>query len=311
MGRSYKEICKLFIPPIATLLFKKIKFYIMEREREREREKVYRIQDREIILPCDHRLDIYQSVYNRYDMFLPHLAKFINEGFIIDIGANVGDTLYGMIQDNNTKFICIEPEPRFFSFLQKNIQRLGNRLEANIFAFHVAISSKKEKLSFSAQHGTASQIDSIQGAIPAKSLDDMAEEIPQLPEQCRLIKIDTDGFDYDCILSGKKFFSKTSALVFWENDFVNKDSLKNYSEAVNLLIRCGYKKFYIFDNYGNFMVSTLGNDILYFLNYYQESLTIGGYNNIPYYDILACQENDIQLIDNVIDKYNLIQKNKR
>ena len=241
-------------------------------------------------------------------MFLPHLTKYINEGFIIDIGANVGDTLYGMIQDNNTKFICIEPEPRFFSFLQKNIQRLGKRLEANVVAFNVAISSKKEKLSFSAQHGTASQIDSVQGAIPAKSLDDMAEEIPQLPEQCRLIKIDTDGFDYDCILSGKKFFSKTSALVFWENDFVNEDSLKNYSEAVNLLIKCGYKKFYIFDNYGNFMVSTLGSDIIYFLSYYQESLAIMKHNNIPYYEILACQENDIPFIDNVINKYNFIQK---
>ena len=302
MERSYKEICKLFIPPIAILLFQKMKFYIVKRER------VYRIQGRKIILPCDHRLDIYQSIYNRYDMFLPHLTKYINEGFIIDIGANVGDTLYGMIQDNNTKFICIEPEPRFFSFLQKNIQRLGKRLEANVVAFNVAISSKKEKLSFSAQHGTASQIDSVQGAIPAKSLDDMAEEIPRLPEQCRLIKIDTDGFDYDCILSGKKFFSKTSALVFWENDFVNEDSLKNYSEAVNLLIKCGYKKFYIFDNYGNFMVSTLGSDIIYFLSYYQESLTIMKHSNIPYYDILACQENDIPFIDNVINKYNFIQK---
>ena len=39
MERSYKEICKLFIPPIAILLFQKMKFYIVKRERERERER--------------------------------------------------------------------------------------------------------------------------------------------------------------------------------------------------------------------------------------------------------------------------------
>ena len=126
------------------------------------------------------------------------------------------------------------------------------------------------------------------------------------PEDCRLIKIDTDGFDYDCILSGENFFSKTSAYVFWETLFSDEYALDNYTRACQFLIKNGYIKFYIFDNFGNFITPIQGKDIIYFLQYYDE---IRHYENaIPYYDIFACKEKYISQADNIISTYTTAYK---
>ena len=86
----------------------------------------YRLGNFEIILPAEHMLPFYKSKYSRYDKFLPFLAEYFKDGdLIIDVGANVGDTVVQIFLVNNKlSFICIEPDSRFFKYLLYNIKRL-------------------------------------------------------------------------------------------------------------------------------------------------------------------------------------------
>lgn len=297
---QFKKYIKLFIPPLVHISYLKLQNMLKHKNKER----FYKINNYEIILPPEHCLDIYQQQFKRYDKFLPEFSKYITDGVIVDIGANVGDTLYGILQPTaTTKYICIEPEPYFFSYLKKNIQRLPAPEQKRVTLLNIAISIEDKILSFSRKNGTAHQDKKGEYNIHARSIDNIIEELNFPIEEYKLIKIDTDGYDYDCILSGKNFFLKTSAAIFWENDFSNTGTFQKYVEAVNLLLNCGYTKFYIFDNYGDFITTTTGKDILYLLKYQLESVT-----NIYYFDILACKNSNINFIDNIIQ--SIIRNNK-
>src|SRR5262245_56402881 len=79
-----------------------------------------------IRLPAGHMLPEYRERWQLYDAFLPRLAAFLQPGStVIDIGANCGDTLAGMAMRNSRlHYLCIEPDPRFFTYLTSNIARL-------------------------------------------------------------------------------------------------------------------------------------------------------------------------------------------
>jgi hypothetical protein len=86
----------------------------------------YNLDNFQITLPVDHLLPLYRLNYPTYDRFLPYLVKQFNDGaLLIDVGANVGDTLVSLyLGKQNLDFICIEPDSRFFSYLLKNTSRI-------------------------------------------------------------------------------------------------------------------------------------------------------------------------------------------
>ena len=62
----------------------------------------YRIGNSYITLDFTHRLPDYQFSHPYYDRFLPHLVSYLpSHSVVIDVGANVGDTLVGMIGANS------------------------------------------------------------------------------------------------------------------------------------------------------------------------------------------------------------------
>ncbi len=62
-------------------------------------------------------------------MFLPHLVKYLpKDSVVIDVGANVGDTLAGMASCNRRlNYVCIEASKEFFSDLEKNTELMRNQ----------------------------------------------------------------------------------------------------------------------------------------------------------------------------------------
>lgn len=59
------------------------------------------------------------SMYNRFQSYL---AGMVQDGYIVDIGANVGDTAAWMIPSTKGKMLCIEPVKQYYELLEKNIQ---------------------------------------------------------------------------------------------------------------------------------------------------------------------------------------------
>ena len=86
----------------------------------------YKIDKLLIKINYAHRLPDYQILFPYYDRFLPHFVKYLPEDkVIIDVGANIGDTLAGMASNNDLlNYICIEADYGFFKELQKNVDYL-------------------------------------------------------------------------------------------------------------------------------------------------------------------------------------------
>ena len=82
-------------------------------------------------MPAEHALPEYKKFHKNYDRFLPHLVKYFNSAkyTVVDIGANIGDSLAGMIEKNSKlNFICIEADNNFYDYLKKNLQIIKNSI---------------------------------------------------------------------------------------------------------------------------------------------------------------------------------------
>ena len=82
-----------------------------------------------LVLPPEHLLSLYNNnniaTYRDYDNFLPNFIKDKKNLTIIDIGANVGDTLARMLSANKShKYYCIEADNFFFKYLKKNTDEI-------------------------------------------------------------------------------------------------------------------------------------------------------------------------------------------
>jgi hypothetical protein len=87
---------------------------------------IYSYKDFSIELPAGHNLPLFQKLHPQYDNFLPMLVRHIpGSSCVVDVGANVGDTLAGMVEENSSlQYICIEADESFYHLLIKNIRRI-------------------------------------------------------------------------------------------------------------------------------------------------------------------------------------------
>ena len=120
------------------------------------------------------------------------------------------------------------------------------------------------------------------------------------------LKSDVDGYDYDIINSSKKTIAKFKPIIFFELQVDNLSQKKLYENTINNLKKLNYNHWYIFDNYGEFILKT--NNILQvsqLINYTWKQNKKETTRTIHYYDILICQDKNKLLIDKVIKKYEL------
>lgn len=86
-------------------------------------QRFYNIDGFDIDMGEGHLLAHYQRKCPLFNRINPYLAKLQNEIYgiwIIDVGANVGDTLASMVKHTETSFLCIEPTEEYFKLLSHN-----------------------------------------------------------------------------------------------------------------------------------------------------------------------------------------------
>ena len=267
---------------------------------------LYRINHFEIILPAEHMLPFYRSKYSRYDKFLPTLAKYFEDGdLIIDVGANIGDTLVEMFLVNNKlSFICIEPDPRFFKYLLYNIKRLeriSNKI--SIEPIQKLVGTQTGNANLIGRGGTKHTIfTNVPSALGSYFyLDQLINTNSK--KGVKLLKIDTDGFDWDVLNSSKEIILQSHPLIYFEIYTKNVTVYKNYRHSIAFLFSQGYKDYFVFDNFGGFIgkLDLEGLDSLmeYVLKQNEGKFT----RTIHYVDVLTCLEEDSTLIEEILDKY--------
>lgn len=254
---------------------------------------------------CLPEIQKHCKMYDRFFVYLGEMTRNKCGKFIIDIGANVGDTLAAMWKHTNDKFLCVEPVEIFYNKLIDNIKLLGE--EKRVIADRVLITDNvKGNYVIEALGSTAMiewSMENKNSSIRNRTIDQLLQEKEIEYESVDLLKIDTDGFDADCIFSASKLLNKGKALIYWENSFVSCKQYKKYKQAYTLLNQEGYSAFYIFDNYGNFLCKGDIQILNSVADYMQRIRTNYTGNTISYCDVLACKKEDVALCERGIACY--------
>lgn len=290
-------------------MFKKIKKYFFRKKARKDVK--YHYKNFSILLPPDHLLPLYQKEHKRYDRFLPHLAKYIEEQkTVIDIGANVGDTLAGMFNENQKlNYICIEPDTFFSSYLEKNIKRIQEVFHsAKISNVKSLVGKAISNVLLEGAGGTkhavfaSNNIPLDQHLIKSKLLDTIILDLNC--KNVRLLKTDIDGFDWDAIDSASQLLLDQQPMIFFECQYDKDYQITNYQKTITHMNSIGYHNWTIFDNFGEILLRTDNfQNIFQIMNYVWKQNCGSSTRTIYYCDILAVTTKDESLIDKVVSEY--------
>lgn len=251
------------------------------------------IHGRLLRLPLSHNLPLYQTLFPLYDQLPSRLGRFIRQhkGVLtcIDVGANIGDTVAAFYGHATDTFLAIEPNPRYRAYLQANwgwCERV--RIE------DVLCTTEQGQAPFALEEhdGTAVFVPTEKGATYATTSLDMLLQKHQPFSAANVLKIDTDGFDFDVISGASQYISTHRPAILFESAIGTR---KTYTEdclhTLRLLAHRGYTSFLLYDNFGYLMGRFQVQKFHVFSNllFYQLTSPFG------YFDILAMQDEDMAL----------------
>lgn len=255
----------------------------------------YAIGGHVIQIPADHNLPAFQGVHRLYDRFLPVLcSKLAPAGVIVDVGANVGDTVAAIMHACSNPIIAIEGHEAYFNLLTANLERIDP--ERRVTPVQALVGTGLQSGTLVATRGTATL--AVGGSTRLRKLDDiLAGSIDKIA----LLKVDTDGFDADVISSGIRMIKESQPILFWEGGTSGAIAFESMYEKI---AGVGYDMLWIFYNFGNLILSECSIKELkdfdrYIASMYRHRCTTAIY----YVDVLASTSKTICQAREAIVRY--------
>lgn len=249
------------------------------------------IHGKTLKLPLSHALPHYLKSFPFYDRLPRRLSDFVraNYGFLkcIDVGANIGDTIAAFYKSEHDMFLAIEPNPKFNNYLRKNF---GDDQNIKILDYFCSSSSAAQNFEIKEHSGTASIQSNVNGLfMRTETLDNIVTIHPSFAD-FNLLKIDTDGHDFDVIDGASKIIKKNSPVIFFEcYEGTNPSYVEECLRALSFLRETGYHSFIVYDNYGYLM----GRYSLYKTQAFRNLLFYQLTSFFPYFDVLVMSEDMI------------------
>lgn len=178
---------------------------------------------------------------------------------VIDIGANVGDTACIIKTAADVPLLCIEGDDYTFELLQQNLSQFQNISAQKLFLgeqtgnMNAAIEKGGWNTTLKPGQSTGAQ------TVRIVSLDDFLVGHPVA--NCKLLKVDTEGFDCSIIRGAKKFLQQARPVITFE---FNRDNMQAIGEnglgTLALLRDLGYRPIAFHDCYGRFFTGAASLD---------------------------------------------------
>jgi len=267
-------------------------------------EQKYRIGYYEIKMPRFSKFIEYMEDQTLRELGLGILAyefskKYDRSKKVIDIGANIGVTaaIMSSFSKGSIRLHLIEPSPYYFHFLSNNAGLIpGVEKIDNSF---IAWSKDSNEIKGALFHEKSSAY-----FVP----DDNAPTLFAQPlsllagADTKLIKIDTDGFDFKIIKANLDYFSEQKPILFFESEFLAPQNHVEYIETFKGLFNAGYSYYIFWSARGNFVMEM--NDLegikkLHNLLFRQEKLIL-----TDSYDIAALHQEDKDVYDKVLNYFS-------
>jgi FkbM family methyltransferase len=254
----------------------------------------YRLNSYDIKIPLSHSLPIVLKQYPDYAKNLARVASCVYHKYphltIIDIGANIGDSVFILKEKVPCPILCIEGDSRFFQILQINTAACENVSIKQVFVGTTDEQANKELVIVA---GTAHFAESNNTTTTFQKLSSILSTAPEFLNS-KLVKIDTDGFDLSIIRGSLDFIQTIKPVLFFEYDpfFLakqNDDGIYIFAQLHSL----GYHSAAIYDNFGSYLISVSLKEQNQIADLHRYLL---GRNGEYYYDICLVHEEDLDII---------------
>ena len=269
--------------------------------------KLYKIGTYLIALPLNHSLERYQSTWKRYDTVLGTIAQIVFQKYpqasAIDIGANIGDSAALIRTFAKVQVLCVEGSPEFLPYLQQNAAIIG---EIEIEACFVGTQGETVNLAeIISDGGTATIVGAVSSpevGVQTRTLEAIIQNYPAF-QAAKLLKIDTDGFDFSIIQASEETISRLKPVIFFEYDvtFQAGAALQGIA-TIEALVKIGYEHFIVYDNFGNYLISLSSRDRDRFIDltvHLKSNRQKSGTPAIYYLDICAFPAEDSDLYETI------------
>jgi len=208
-------------------------------------------------MPRSHSLPWILEYSPQYEGEIGRVAAFLlaKQGrlSIIDVGANIGDTVASIPCRERATFLCIEGSVNYFSLLRQNFTGAPNVICVN------AILSDSADLvaprALAEVNGTAHVVEALTASSaadpPTRTLDAVLADHPDFPAP-NFLKVDTDGYDLKVLCGADGLLRANRPAIHFELSFRHwKDfGRSSWRQAAELLNGAGYRDFLLYDTQG-------------------------------------------------------------
>ncbi len=256
-----KEILKKLLSRSGIYMHKGYKTYFFTSNKLVTRE----IYGRKVSMPKSHTIAYNLSHFPYYNSNLQRIAqqydRYRGGGFsIIDVGANIGDTLLMLRQVTDLPVHCFEGNPFFSGLLETNSAGIAQR-----FIHKILLSDKPGviKVKNMEDYGTSQFVSDSTGGetLEFSSIDRFFGQFPD--EVIGLIKVDTDGYDLKILKGAADTIEKYKPVIFLEYDRKlfeqNGDDGPTFFAFLRSL---DYDGLLVYDNFGRLVCITSLKDQL-------------------------------------------------
>ena len=236
-----------------------------------------------------HALPHYLQNLAHYATNVGRLGQCVHQKYsdmvMIDVGANVGDTVAICRTQAHYPIVCIEGDDRYFNILEKNAPTF-----TDLHLLKAYVGEKQEKISAQVHThaGTTNLSQTEQGSsITINTLDHIVSS-GIIPKCIKLLKVDTDGYDLKVLRGAGKLLEQDAPVLFIEYDrtLFEKEGEQGI-DTLSWLHKIGYSDAVFYDNYGRFVTSVpLGSEQVYHLHNYI------GAGAFQYFDIALFHKTD-------------------
>lgn len=209
-----------------------------------------------LCLPLSHELPFYKKRFSEYALNLGRVSFYTARKYpdlrMIDIGANVGDSVAVVRMFTRIPILCVEGEPRFFQLLAENTESLPE------------IELEHAFLGGNGDHVRAIHVERGNGQILLATepggarMTTLSETLVCHPgfARAKLLKLDAEGFDCKILATERDLLRCVKPVLFFEYypfccELVGHDPLSTFP----LLSEMGYSTVLVYRNTGRFLLT--------------------------------------------------------
>jgi len=213
------------------------------------------IGNQTIKIPLSHMLRENVALYPDYNSNLPRIIKYVSQFVpdirVIDIGANIGDTVAFIKNYTDVPILCIDGEEKYLATLRKNVAKYSN---VSICLSLVGAETKETNLKLKMDKGTAF-VEESKEKTTIRTLENILGEFVNF-KNSKIVKVDTDGYDTLILRGSENYLRTNNPILFFEFDpYLIKNNGDDAFSFITYLKNCGYYYFIFYMSNGDYLVS--------------------------------------------------------